>query len=252
MKFQDKFGGTVLFRTFIAALYAMTFFSFAHESVAQNNGAGVDINPFRPSMDSRGYITVNASQVLGHKQLSFGLVTNWGNNLGTLENNDDTYTIANVITPTLVGAFGLKLGPAELELGVSVPFVVVDGDRGPDSNNDTQNNPNDDDDFGFEGQGLGNVGAHLKLRFLSTSKGPKIGFALLGSLYFATTSEDDVWLGERTLTPQIMGILDKEFGRTRRLRMAINAGFRARSNTCLLYTSPSPRDATLSRMPSSA
>ena len=30
--------------------------------------------------------------------------------------------------------------------------------------------------------------------------------------------------------------------------------FRARQNlhTCLLYTSPSPRDATLSRMPSSA
>ena len=225
----------MFFRTFIAAIYAVTFisfaFTFARESVAQNNGAGIDINPFRPSMDSRGYITVNASQVLGHKQLSFGLVTNWGNNLGTLENGDDTYKISNVITPTLVGAFGLKLGPAELELGVSVPVVVVDGDRGPDSNNDTQNNPNDDDDFGFDGQGFGNIGAHLKLRFLSTSKGAKIGFALLGSLYLSTTTEDDIWLGERKLTPQIMGILDKEFGRSRRLRMALNAGFRARSNT---------------------
>ena len=30
-------------------------------------------------------------------------------------------------------------------------------------------------------------------------------------------------------------------------------GYRGRrKNTCLLYTSPSPRDATLSRMPSSA
>ena len=29
-------------------------------------------------------------------------------------------------------------------------------------------------------------------------------------------------------------------------------GDRSSSNTCLLYTSPSPRDATLSRMPSSA
>ena len=31
----------------------------------------------------------------------------------------------------------------------------------------------------------------------------------------------------------------------------INAGY-DKSNICLLYTSPSPRDATLSRMPSSA
>ena len=33
----------------------------------------------------------------------------------------------------------------------------------------------------------------------------------------------------------------------------VGGGFRARGvETCLLYTSPSPRDATLSRMPSSA
>ena len=32
----------------------------------------------------------------------------------------------------------------------------------------------------------------------------------------------------------------------------INEGFKVESIPCLLYTSPSPRDATLSRMPSSA
>ena len=31
-----------------------------------------------------------------------------------------------------------------------------------------------------------------------------------------------------------------------------NFNFNTQSKTCLLYTSPSPRDATLSRMPSSA
>ena len=34
-------------------------------------------------------------------------------------------------------------------------------------------------------------------------------------------------------------------------KQSAHAGDRA-SNSCLLYTSPSPRDATLSRMPSSA
>ena len=32
----------------------------------------------------------------------------------------------------------------------------------------------------------------------------------------------------------------------------INSGVYTQSNTCLLYTSPSPRDRTRSRMPSSA
>ena len=81
----------------------------------------------------RGYLTLNASQVLGNKELSFGLVTDWGYKLLSFEgDNDTTMSIDNVITPTLIGAFGLKLGGAELELGVGVPFVVVSGDRGPD------------------------------------------------------------------------------------------------------------------------
>ena len=32
-----------------------------------------DLSIFRPAIDSRGYLTINASQVLGHKELSFGL-----------------------------------------------------------------------------------------------------------------------------------------------------------------------------------
>ena len=33
----------------------------------------IPLDTFRPAIDSRGYITVNASQVLGDKELSFGL-----------------------------------------------------------------------------------------------------------------------------------------------------------------------------------
>src|SRR5690606_16734360 len=42
-------------------------------------------------------------------------------------------------------------------------------------------------------------------------------------------SEDDKWIGEGTVTPQIMGIIDKEFGDTRRLRLSLNGGIRLRS-----------------------
>ena len=77
-------------------------------AVAQNGG-NIDLQAFRPAMDSRGYITVNASQVLGHKEVSFGLVTNWAKNLLTLREGENTYQVTNIISPTLVGAFGLNL-----------------------------------------------------------------------------------------------------------------------------------------------
>ncbi len=192
-------------------------------------GGNIDINAFRPAIDSRGYITVNASQVLGHNELSFGLVTNWGKSVLTLESGPNTYEVEHIITPTLVAAYGLKLGPAELELGASFPFHIMKGDRGPDFGDDTPSNPNDDKNFGFDSQGLGDIGLHLKARFLSTSKGPKIGLGVIASIYLPTASEEDAWLGEGKLTPQVMAIVDKEFGDTRRLRLAVNGGVRLRT-----------------------
>src|SRR5690348_13932346 len=54
-------------------------------SVGVARAQNLDLQIFRPSVDSKGYITVNASQVLGHKEVSFGLVTNWGRNVLSLE-----------------------------------------------------------------------------------------------------------------------------------------------------------------------
>ena len=51
-------------------------------------------------------------------------------------------------------------------------------------------------------------------------------------------------IGGSTRTRTISGIGNRYVRRT--------ISFNSENNTCLLYTSPSPRDATLSRMPSSA
>src|SRR6187551_2666433 len=115
---------------------------------AQNAGGEVPLDTFRPAMDSRGYLTVNASQVLGHKELSFGIGSlDWGYKMlnveGTCPQGTCTYDVNNMVTATLIAAFGLKAGPAELEFGASVPFVIMNGDRGPDNLGDP-NNANDD------------------------------------------------------------------------------------------------------------
>ncbi|MBT8491438.1 MAG: hypothetical protein KJO07_00140, partial [Deltaproteobacteria bacterium] len=213
--------------------FALLLALAAPATAAAQDGGNVELSFWRPAMDSRGYITVNASQVLGHNEFSFGLVTNWGRGLLKYEGAGGTeYQVSDIITPTLIGAYGLKFGPIELELGVSVPFVVMAGDRNPNSDGGTPDDPRDDERFGFESQGLGDIGLHLKWRFLSTSKGPKIGLAVIGSIYLPTATEDDGtknWLGEDKATPQVLAVVDKEFGEDRRFRMALTGGIRLRS-----------------------
>jgi OmpA-OmpF porin, OOP family len=201
---------------------------------AQEPAGNIDLNGFRPAMDSRGYITVNASQVLGHLDTSFGMgALNWGHGLLKFENGGNKYAVQNMFGATLVGAIGLKLGPIELEPGISVPILIMSGDRSPDDVSD----PNNPKRFKIDGQGLGNIGLHLKTRFLKTSKSP-VGLGLIASIYLPTVNPKDRWLGEAKLTPQIQLILDKEFGESRRFRAGLNAGIRLRPDTTFTDNQP--------------
>jgi OOP family OmpA-OmpF porin len=210
-----------------AVVFAVVLALGAAPAAAQRkDGADIHLNAFRPALDSRGYVTVNASQVLGHNEVSLGLVFNWSRNLLLFEREPDiSYAVETVITPTLVGAYGFKLGPAELEFGVSVPFFVMDGDRQPDDPGGA--GPNDDENFRFDGQGLGDIGLHLKTRLLNTSSGPGIGLAVIGSVYLPTAA-DGKWMGESSAMPQVLGVVDKEFGDQGRFKVALTGGLRLR------------------------
>jgi OmpA-OmpF porin, OOP family len=197
----------------------------AHAQIAGD----LPIDTFRPAIDSRGYLTVNASQTLGDRELSFGLGSlAWGHRLLAFEAGGSTYSVDNVITATLVAAFGLRLGPAELELGASVPLSIMNGDRGPDFMDPS--NPNGNKDYKLDGQGLGNIGLHLKTRFLKTSRAPYLGVGAIASLYLPTADPAGRFMGDKKLVPQLMGVVDKELVGGR-LRLAINAGVRLRETT---------------------
>src|SRR5262249_5373709 len=63
----------------------------------------IDLNAFRPAMDSRGYLTVNASQVLGDRELSFGLGSlDWGHGLLKLNAGTNSYSVDDIISATLI------------------------------------------------------------------------------------------------------------------------------------------------------
>ncbi|MCX5746249.1 MAG: hypothetical protein NT062_27545, partial [Proteobacteria bacterium] len=201
-----------------------------------DGGGTLELSTFRPAMDSRGYLTINASQVLGDKEVSFGLGSlDWGHRMLTLDGMGNTYAIDNVITATLVAAVGLHVGPAELELGASAPLRIMNGDRGPDLVDPA--NHNNDRDYKVDGQGLGSIGLHLKTRLLSTSRRPHLGIGVIASVYFPSPSSG-AFLGERGIVPQVIGIVDQELGRDGRLRLALNGGVRLRSGTTFVNDDP--------------
>ena len=192
---------------------------------AQNGpGANIDLQTFRPAMDSRGLITLDSSRVLGHKQLSFGLVTHWGRNLLRFEADDARYQVEHMLTPTVVSAVGVRLSSLELEFGLSLPFAVMAGDRDPDFVG-VNEDPNDDLNHAFDGQGLGDLGVHGKVRVLRADR-HGIGLGVIASLYLPTATADQSWIGQAAVTPQLTAVLDTRIGR---LSLAFNGGVRVRT-----------------------
>src|SRR5687767_14428695 len=146
-------------------------------------GQSIAIDEFRPAIDSRGYLTLNASQVLGHGEMSFGLGSlQWGHKLLSFENGPATYSVDNMVSATLVGALGLRIGAVPLQLGVALPFTIVNGSRGPDALGDPSD-PNDDKLYRLAGQGLGDLALHAKTRIARLGR---VGIGAIASVYIPT------------------------------------------------------------------
>ena len=233
-----------LVRSPISAALAVVVVLSARTPASADNGGDLELQAFQPSVDSRGLVTLNGSSVLAPGELSLGLVTNWGRGLIELSSGDNTYEVANMVSPTLVFAAGVFRRGRHLavELGASLPFHIMQGDRGPDSDGGTPEMPNDDSRFGFTGQGIGSTGVHLKVRPLRTRS---IGVALLGSLYLPTASESGSWLGATGVRPQVGVAVDRRMGR---LTLAANAGFRYQPGGALSFRDDDNAPGTPSTM----
>jgi OOP family OmpA-OmpF porin len=131
------------------------------------------IDDLRPAVDSRGYLTLNGSSVLGHEELSFGL--------GSLEwGRHPSRSVDDMVSATLVAAMGLQLGVVSLELGASLPFTISSGEAAT--------------------QGVGEAGLHLKVHVASH-------LALIGSAYLLTGAR------AHGVTPQALAVADTRIGR---------------------------------------
>ena len=149
--------------------------SYGSTARAQDaTAAAFSLENFRPAVDSKGYVTVNASQILGHLDFSLGLVGSYAHNVLNLSSaNGNRFDVADYLTPQLQGAIGLFKW---VELGVSVPVHIMFGSRSPKFVDPVDTNYNNS--LSFSGQSIGDLGFHLKARLLNTSKYP-VGLGVL-------------------------------------------------------------------------
>ena len=231
--------------TLIGSLGALLVFDqTASAQMVQENGftePTYNMQLFRPAIDSKGYVTLNASQVLGHKDFSLGLVGTWAGQPLFLEtpagstapfgqvSSGRTFSVDNLVTAQLQFAVGLF---KHFEIAFGIPLSIMNGGRQIcPPGGACQGYAGDGSartDLTFSKVGFSDLAVHFKGRFLNTSRHP-VGLGALLSIYLPV----DKWAGgdaykqfiaesNVTLHPQIL--LDKEWGRSRRFRTAINAG----------------------------
>src|SRR5438128_1894178 len=113
----------------LAAVVVGAILSYAPVASAQRQEP-IDLEVFRPAVDSKGYITLNASQILGQYDVSFGLVTTWGRNVLQLGDDKNGFVVQNILTPQLQAAVGLYKNRQYgfgFELGFGLPLTVTGG-----------------------------------------------------------------------------------------------------------------------------
>ena len=196
---------------------------------------GWDLHLFRPAIDSKGHLTVNGTDILGHTDFSFGLVLDYGRDLLDFNGfeNDDTvmamdanrtdHIVDNYFTGTLHFNFGIA---NYVVVGIQAPIYFVQGSNisVPGYYNDL---PDFQDTSGNDAQGLGDLRLHAKVRILRAERDP-IGLAAIVRAQIPS-GDDARFSGEPgfTLWPSVVA----EWRPHRRFRLGAELGYRVNFGT---------------------
>ncbi len=197
--------------------------ALAQNAIPGNNGSGIDTHLFRPAMDSKGLFTTNGSDILGNKEISFGLVIDYGHNLLRMPNGGQL--IDHSFQGTLQFNYGLL---NQLVVGVDIPLDLMSGGQQLTPGGASLY-PNIWGPQQLNYQGFAFIAAHAKWRITRVEHG--IGLALglqigdgFGDAAANAGADDGFWYW-----PQ--AIIEKRFGPKGQFRIAANAGYRGHSAT---------------------
>ena len=200
-------------------------------------GGGMDLHLFRPAVDTRGYFSVNGSEVMPHKEFSFGLVLDAG--FGILRYNgfinDPSKAAADaseqnrIARQAFTGTFMFNFGLVDrLVVGISLPITFFRGhavqapDRGGSCLAGSTTCLYNLEAGGLRSQGVGDLTLHVKARLLNLGEFPA-GIAVTLRAGFPTAKERE-FAGEPGFS--LWPTLVFEFQPIEKIRLALEGGYR--------------------------
>jgi OmpA-OmpF porin, OOP family len=207
----------------------------ASQSAALVSG-GADAHLFRPAVDSKGYISVNGSSILGAGDYSFGLLLDMGLGImpfdGFKYDEDSRVTFDDdgigvdgfertdhLVDTAIAGTLHFNYGIANTAVvGVQVPIMVLGGPNviAPGVYNDSAS------PSGLDSQGFGDITLHAKVRLVRYEAH---GIGLAGILHVQLpTGDPKEFRGEPGVA--LWPVLAFDWVPSPVFRMGLNAGYR--------------------------
>ncbi len=244
----------------IALAFSVTTAHAQVNSARLEADRGMDLHLFRPAVDSKGILTVNGTDILGHLDFSFGLVLDGGFGILPYQGfvNDEAVSGAeadrhsHLVDSFFTGTLQANLGLFNwVVVGLQLPIQVVNGPNitGPGQYNDPQMGTRVGLGVGgLSYQGIGSLVLHAKLRLTRVER-EGIGVAALVHLEFPTGSPSEFSGQTFALWP----VVALEWRPVRRIRLALNAGFRLdftdpATVTVGAHTCPAAMNATMASL----
>ena len=203
----------------LACAGAVTLFgTTARAQITDGNGSGFDTHLFRPAMDSKGFFTVNGTDILGKNDISLGLVIDYGRTL--LRVPDDGKTSPQLVEHSFQGTAMFNYGLANIaSVGLSVPVNLMAGDdRGAGSAVAGWQSTK------LDSQTLGYLSVHGKLRITRVDRGPGLAVGVQAGVPVTDApknggADPKVWVW-----PQVF--FEQRFGYSGKFKFGLNAGVR--------------------------
>ncbi len=182
------------------------------------NGDGFDTHLFRPAMDSKGLFSVNGTDILGNKEVSLGLVLDYGHTLLR------TATTSPLIEHSFQGTFQFSYGIAnQVIVGVDLPVDLMSGPQTVAGTGQAQL-PGQWGPGKLDFQGLGYAAAHAKWRILKVEHGFGLALGAQAGIGFGDAAANAGADPGFWFWPILAA--EKRFGPSGQFRITVNGGYR--------------------------
>src|SRR6478736_6240783 len=214
------------------------------------NGDGMDTHLFRPAIDSKGFFSVNGSDILGAGNVRFGLVLDSGHALmrtrsskvpqGTFTDIDgvehmdqcvdencsmiggEGAGVKALVQNSFQGTFGFNYGVANMAtVGLSIPVNLMTGDV---AYNIGRNDTGLYNSAKLDSQKLSFLALHGKLRLTRVDRGIGLAIVAQAGIPISGAPRDLGADPKFWYWPQF--VIENQFGAERRFKIGLNVGFR--------------------------